>query len=300
MAARGSGGLLLCVGLLLAMPVLAATPADRDACAASADKPDVGDAACSRIVDDANESVAERVEAFKNRGRGSFNKKDYDRAIADYGEAVKLSPEDAWAFAHRCEAYESKEDQDAAVAHCTAAIRIEPEYGWAYNNRGAAYYGLHGEFDPAVADITEAVTIDPKYAFGFGQRGQALFRKRLITKKDGWEPAIADYSEAIKLDQNLVWLYSSRGVAYSNNRQYDLAVPDCSEVIKREPKNSSGYNCLGVAYEGLEDRRGSRHSPERSAGILRGHHPGTRIHHHAFGANELSQLILQSRHQLLM
>ena len=55
MAARGSGGLLLCVGLLLAMPAMAATPADRAECAASADKPDVGSAACSRIIDDAAE-----------------------------------------------------------------------------------------------------------------------------------------------------------------------------------------------------------------------------------------------------
>src|SRR5882672_10654391 len=119
MAARGSGGLLLCMALLLAMPALAATPADRGECAASADKPDVGGAACSRIIDDASEQVAERVKAFMNRGRGSFNGKDYDRAIADYGEAIKLSPKDAWAFAHRCEAYESKEDHVAAIADCT-------------------------------------------------------------------------------------------------------------------------------------------------------------------------------------
>jgi hypothetical protein len=97
MAARGSGGLLLCMGLLLARSALAATPADRAGCAASADKPDVGGAACRRIIDDASESVAERVKAFKNRGRGSFNRKDCDRAIADYGEAVKLSSRDAWA-----------------------------------------------------------------------------------------------------------------------------------------------------------------------------------------------------------
>ena len=44
--------------------------------------------------------------------------KDYDRAIADYGEAIKLSPKDASAFAHRCEAYESKEDHVAAIADC--------------------------------------------------------------------------------------------------------------------------------------------------------------------------------------
>src|SRR3569832_1629207 len=100
MAVRASGGLLLCVGLLLAVPALAATPADRDACTASAEKSDVDGAACSRIIDDAGERVAERVSAFKNRGRNAFNRKDYDRAIADYSEAVKLSPKDAWALAH--------------------------------------------------------------------------------------------------------------------------------------------------------------------------------------------------------
>ena len=136
MAARGSGGLLLCLGLLLTMPALAATWADRGECAASADKLDFGGAACSRIIDDASEQLAGRVEAFKNRGRGSFNRKDYDRAIADYGEAIKLSPKDAWAFAHRCEAYESKEDHVAAIADCTEAIRIDPKYDWAYNTCG--------------------------------------------------------------------------------------------------------------------------------------------------------------------
>src|ERR1700704_3306191 len=125
MAARGSGGLPLCVALLLAMPALAATPADRGECAASADKAEFGSAACSRIIDDASEQLAERVKAFTNRGRGAFNSKDYNRAIADYGEAIKLGPKDASAFTHRCEAYESKEDPVAALADCTNAIKIE-------------------------------------------------------------------------------------------------------------------------------------------------------------------------------
>ena len=94
MAMRGSGGLFLCISLLFTMPALAATPADLGECAASADAPGVGFAACSRIIDDANVSVAERVKAFKNRGRGAFNSKDYDRAIADYSEAIKLSAKD--------------------------------------------------------------------------------------------------------------------------------------------------------------------------------------------------------------
>src|SRR5215470_4729202 len=106
MAACRSTGPLLCVGLLLAMPARAATTADRAECDASVEKLDLGRAACSRIIDDATTPVAQRVQALKNRGRSAFNSKNYDGAIADYGEAIKLSPNDAWAFAHRCEAYE--------------------------------------------------------------------------------------------------------------------------------------------------------------------------------------------------
>src|SRR2546430_5847694 len=84
MAERGSGGLLLCVALLLAMlllamPALAAVPADRGECAASADKADVGGAACSRIIDDASERWPQRVRAFNNRALGSFTSKDHNR-----------------------------------------------------------------------------------------------------------------------------------------------------------------------------------------------------------------------------
>jgi hypothetical protein len=40
-----------------------------------------------RLCPDASEQVAGRVKAFKNRGRGFFNRKNYDRAMANHGEA---------------------------------------------------------------------------------------------------------------------------------------------------------------------------------------------------------------------
>ena len=210
MAARGSGGLLLCVALLLAMPALAATPADRGECAASADKADVGGAACSRIIDDANVSVADRVKAFVNRGRGAFNAKDYDRAIADYGEAIKLSPKDASAFAHRCEAYESKEDHVAAIADCTEAIRIDPKYGRAYNNRGVAYYGLH-EYDAALADHAEAIKVNSGMC---GPMPAAAWRGRKRVNSTRRSPISPRRSQSIRNTP----LVSAKGGRHSSGR----------------------------------------------------------------------------------
>src|SRR4051794_37618760 len=182
MATRGIGGVFLSLGLALATPALAATPADRADCADKINKePDAAFAACTRVIDDGRETAVERLKAYKNRGRIAFGTKDYDRAIADYSEAIKIDPYDAPAYARRGMAWTEK-----------------------------------GEFDSATADLTEAIKIDPNDAFGFAQRGLTQFKKRLITKKGGWEPAISDYSEAIMLDPNMVALYGARGVAYSN------------------------------------------------------------------------------------
>src|SRR5690349_8675706 len=91
-------GLFLCMALLLAMPARAATPADRAECDASAKKPELGVAACTRIAEDASAPVAQRVQAWNNRGVAHFGLHDYDAALADHDEAIKLDPGNA--FAH--------------------------------------------------------------------------------------------------------------------------------------------------------------------------------------------------------
>src|SRR3954447_10499439 len=138
MAAHGSAGLLLCAGLLLATPALVATPAYRSECAASADKPELGSGACSRIIDDAAAPAEERAEAYNNRGVAFYGLRDYDAALADHTEAIRINPNDPFALARR---------------------------GMAWTEKGG--------YDEAIADLTRAVTTDPNYAFGFGQRGQA-------------------------------------------------------------------------------------------------------------------------------
>ena len=127
MAARVPAGLLLCVGLLLTMPALAATPADRGECAASADKPDGGFAACSRMIDDASEPPEERAEALKNRGRGSLNGKTTTARLSTR-RGHQAQPEGRLGVCTPSEAYEGKEDHDAAVA--TAPTRSRSTEIW--------------------------------------------------------------------------------------------------------------------------------------------------------------------------
>ena len=45
------------------------------------------------------------LAAYINRGHAYINKGDYDRAIADYTEAIRLDPKYAIAYGNRGKAY---------------------------------------------------------------------------------------------------------------------------------------------------------------------------------------------------
>jgi tetratricopeptide (TPR) repeat protein len=161
-----------------------------------------------------------------------MGKGEYDKAIADFTEAIRLDPKYALAYANRGAAYVNKGDSDKAIADCTEAIRLDPKYALAYANRGAAY-GTKGETDKAIVELTEAIRLDPKDAEVFNKRGVA----HLI--KGEHDKAIADYTEAIRLNPRDVGAYYSRGSAYCDKGDYDKAVTDFREAVHIAPENVS-------------------------------------------------------------
>src|SRR3954453_4404591 len=52
-----------------------------------------------------SETQANRAIAYSNRAGAYRQKGEHDRAIADYDEAIRLNPTDAFAYAHRGETY---------------------------------------------------------------------------------------------------------------------------------------------------------------------------------------------------
>ncbi|MGZ3412712.1 MAG: tetratricopeptide repeat protein, partial [Isosphaeraceae bacterium] len=65
-----------------------------------------------------------------------------------------------------------KREYDKAIADYDEAIRIDPKHARAYNNRGLAWYA-RGDYGKAIADHTEAARLDSKYAIAPTYRGTA-------------------------------------------------------------------------------------------------------------------------------
>jgi tetratricopeptide (TPR) repeat protein len=96
-------------------------------------------------------AVPKTAGTFLDRGILFARRGDYDNAIADFTEAIRLDPNLAAAYFNRGLAYAHKEDYDRVIADYNAALQIDPNAAAAYNNRGLAY--AHKEdYDRAIAD----------------------------------------------------------------------------------------------------------------------------------------------------
>jgi len=108
---------------LLVSHATAATKDDWNQCSGTAAVPAI--AACSRIIGDESSTPQERADAYIWRGGVYVTTNDLDHAIADYGAAIKLNPQNVTAFGSRAIAEFRKGNRDAAVLDYSTACAID-------------------------------------------------------------------------------------------------------------------------------------------------------------------------------
>jgi tetratricopeptide (TPR) repeat protein len=204
---------------------------------------------CNRAIaeyDNAIRLTPNNVIAFNNRGLAYAAKKDYDRAIADFNAEIKLDPNGPAGFSNRGNAYEAKQDYDRAIADYSEAIKLDSSNVATFNNRGLAYENKR-DYDRAIADYSEAIRLAPNNVAEFSNRGLSYYNKR------DYDRAIADFSEAIKLDPTDSETLTYRANAYQAKKDYDRAIADYSEAIRLTPNDAPTFNNRGVAYDAKGD-----------------------------------------------
>ena len=180
--------------LLLLVSLSAASAADQqvwDECTHTSDS-DASIAACTKILQAADETTSNRAIAYYARAGAYKTKGDNDQAIADYTKAIEANSRYADAYAGRGIVYQIRGNNDDAIADYSKAIEIDPRYANAYVGRGMVYR-LKGDSDHAIADYTQAIEINPRYAIAYFNRGSAF------EAKGEHDRAIADFTKAIEL-----------------------------------------------------------------------------------------------------
>jgi tetratricopeptide (TPR) repeat protein len=145
--------------------------------------------------------------ALTNRGSAWSMKKEYENAIKDFDQAIRLDPKSAFAHHNRGLAWDAKKEPGKALTDYETAIRLDPNYAAAYNSRGDAWLRKK-EIGRAIRDFSEAIRLDPNCALALTNRGIAW-----SIKKD-YENAIKDFNQAISLDP-------TSALALANRRQLE-------------------------------------------------------------------------------
>lgn len=154
--------LLALFALLLAPPAFAQRDQNWRACQGfDGVSPDQGIAACDRIIRSGDETANGLSAAYNNRGNRNFDRKEYDLALQDYNESLRLNPKNSKTYTNRGTYWEHIKDYDRAIADHTEAIRLDANNQDAWYNRGVAYR-VKGQRDLAIADFRQALKLNPR------------------------------------------------------------------------------------------------------------------------------------------
>jgi tetratricopeptide (TPR) repeat protein len=212
-----------------------------------------------KATEDCAEAIRMRQDAvfYYTRGRIYFGLEEYDKAIADYSEAIRIGSDSfkkkTDLFVGRGLAYTMLNDYTKAIADFSEEIRLEPDDAYGLELRAQMYHHL-GEYVKAIEDYTEIIRRAGIFPSEKGVITGLMGRARAYFKAGEYDKAILDYTDIIRhgeisgeswrVDMNLC----ARGYAYWRKGETDKAVRDFTEAIRLNPDFPDSYGCRGELY----------------------------------------------------
>ncbi|MDJ0578705.1 serine protease [Crocosphaera sp.] len=211
---------------------------------------------------------------YQIRGQSHNFNGQYNLAIQDMTKAIELQPDNADYYHQRGGFKSSLGDNQGALEDYNRAIELDRNNASAYSKRASLYTDQFQDYKKAMEDYDRAIEINPKYGQAYESRG--LLRHKLLSDLPG---ALEDYNRAIALIEapdpivDSVYLgslpedvpsnfpyqlktsynkydsaYGQRGDVRLQLKDYQGALEDYNEAIRRNPNNGDHYVGRGDYY----------------------------------------------------
>ena len=200
--------------------------------------PDQQIAGCTGLIESGRGNQNGLSVAFYNRGNGYAAKGDFDNAIGNYDEAIKLNPGMAVAFSNRGNAYKEKEQYERALADYDVAIGFNPNNPIALHNRCWTRF-MVGQLSEALSDCNESLRARPDSPSTLSDRGL------IHLKMDALDKAIADFDAALDKNPKIASALYGRGLVKRKQGDAD-ADADIGAAEAAKPDVAAEFARFGV------------------------------------------------------
>src|SRR5204863_2303799 len=103
------------------------------------------------------------AKTFLERGGVHHANKEYDKAIAEYTEAIKHDPKLVDAYSARARAHQARGNGDRAIDDANAAIALDSKCAAAYYTKGLALHYNKKRFSMAIENLSKAIELNPTW-----------------------------------------------------------------------------------------------------------------------------------------
>jgi tetratricopeptide (TPR) repeat protein len=181
------------------------------------------------------------ADDFFVRASSRYNAGDFQGAIADYSQVVRLDPTNVMAYSNRGMARAYLDDRKGAILDYDQALRLDPNSAITYSRRGLQRSELK-DIPGAIADLSQAVKLDPNNAAVYLNRGNFRF------DQGDFPGALADFSEAIRLNPSFSMAYTNRGNTHFKMQNPEAAIADYNTSIRLNPRVDDPYFNRGTVF----------------------------------------------------
>lgn len=237
-------------------------------------------------------SQAADVTALIKSGEAKTKSGNFQGAVDDYTQAIKLNEEETAKYLKKLEQVANLTAFEKASLESAELFELRPELAVPYYGRGTSLAAL-GKKEEAIKDIEMAIKIDSKNGDAYCELGlikHAMGKKdegcidlrtgadlgsakakdeyenkfcwntSLNYAKDGntklklrqYEAAITDFNLAVKLNSDSAINYLRRGQCYMGLGKFDKALADFVKASEVEPKRADCFYFKGLVLYSME------------------------------------------------
>jgi tetratricopeptide (TPR) repeat protein len=194
---------------------------------------------------DADEAIrldADYAEAYNTRGLVYKDRGDFARAAEEYGNAIQRDATESVYRSNRAFVRHRLKQDDDALADGDEAIRLDGDNAEAYNTRGMVYEDK-GDLTKADEEYAAAARIQPdEWAYAFN-------RANILRRLHKWDEAEKQYRVAIRLDDESVDTHYNFCLLLADRGEWEEAETECRRALQLKNENVNAHWELGYILQ---------------------------------------------------